>query len=98
ARAPLHAVESDLDDQRRLRANRPLLARALEVEQPLRLPGEHLVGEALEGLADHDEAAVHRVARAEMQVAEPAAPATVPPFGGQHREVERDGRLPLEPL
>src|SRR5207248_9334903 len=55
ARAPLHAVEGDLDDQRRLRANRPLIARALEAEQPLRLPGEHLVGEALEGLADRSE-------------------------------------------
>src|SRR3989475_5334759 len=97
-RAPLHAVEGDLDDQRRLDVNRPLLARALAAEQPLRLPGEHVVGEALEGLADHDEAAARRVARPEVQVAEPAAPAPVPPLRGQHDEVERDRWLPLEPL
>ena len=57
--------------------------------QPLGLPGEQLVGEALERLADHHELAGVGIARAEVEVREPAAPPAVAPLGREHDEVER---------
>ena len=57
ARARLHAVEGDLDDQLGPHVDDVAVAADLEREQPLGLPGEHLVGQALERLAEHHEAA-----------------------------------------
>ena len=71
--------------------------RSRALEQSLGLPGEHLVGHALEGLAEHHEAAGLRVARAEVQVAEPPLPAAVAPLGREHDEVEGVRALDLEP-
>ena len=65
-------------------------------EQPLGLPGEHLVGEALERLAEHDEPA-GRVARAEVQVGQPALAPAVAPLDREHDQVERVPRLDLDP-
>src|SRR4029079_11864063 len=89
ARARLHAVESALDDELAADVDVPVVAADLEREQALGLPGEHRVGEALEGLAEHDEAGARRIAGAEVQVAQAAAAAPVAPLGGQHDEVER---------
>ena len=69
-----------------------------ELKQPRGLPGQHLVGQALERLAQHDQAAGDRVARAEVQVGQPAAAPPVAPLGGQHDQVESVPRLYLDPL
>ncbi len=61
-----------------------------------RLPGEHLVGQPLEGLAEHDEA-TGRIPGAEVQVGQPAAPAAVSPFGGEDDQVEGVPWLHLDP-
>jgi hypothetical protein len=55
--------------------------------KPLGLPFEHRVGHPLECLADHGEPA-GAVARAEMQIAEPAAPPPASRFDGQHDQIE----------
>src|SRR5207245_9497655 len=68
-----------------------------EPEELPGLPREHLVGHALEGLAEHREAAALDVAGAEMQVAERAAAAAVAPLRREHDEVERARALHLEP-
>ena len=74
------------------------VAAALEGEELLGLPGEHLVRHALERLPQHDEAALRGIgAGAEVEVREPAAAASVSPFGGEHHEVEGVCRLHLEP-
>jgi len=73
------------------------VATDLELEQPLGLPLEHLVGHALERLAQHDEAAGLRVARAEMHIREPSPASSMPPLRREHHEVERVRRLHLEP-
>src|SRR5687767_903113 len=70
ARARLHAVEGDLDDELRTDVHDVGLAVRLEAEQVLRLPGQHLVGHALEGLAEHDVPAGLRIARAEVEIRE----------------------------
>ena len=69
----------------------------LELLQPLGLPGEHRVGQPLERLAQHHEAVAVDRARPEVEVAQPAAPAPVPPLGGEDHEVERVPRLDLQP-
>src|SRR5205807_8996472 len=69
----------------------------LDLEQPLGLPREHLVGHALERLPQHDEAAGLRVARTEMQIREPPLAASVPPLRREHHEVECVRGLYLEP-
>src|SRR5205814_7051543 len=61
------------------------------------LPVEHRVGEALEGLAEHDVLAGRRVEGSEVQVREIAAAAAVSPLGGQHDEVEGVRALDLQP-
>ena len=50
----------------------PVVAVVLELEQPRGLPGEQLVGQALERLAQHHQAAGLRVARPQVQVGQPA--------------------------
>src|SRR5207247_8677115 len=45
----------------------------------------------------HHVAAGVRIAGAEVDVREPAAAAAMAPFGSEHHEVERLGRLDLEP-
>src|SRR6185503_17714956 len=77
--ATLHVVERDLDHQLGAHIHGPLVAPDLARQQLARLPFEDLVGQPLEGLAEHDEAAGARVTRAEVQVREPAlAPAAAP--------------------
>ena len=65
--------------------------------KPLGLPGEQLVGEALERLADHHELARLGIARAEVQVRQPAPAPAVAPLGREHDEIERAYRLHLAP-
>jgi len=69
----------------------------LEFEQSSRLPGEQLVGEALERLAEHHPAARLRIARPKVQVGQPPLPATVAPLDREHHQVERVPRLDLDP-
>ena len=94
--ALLQVVERDLDHQLRPHVHGVGVAAGLAREQLARLPGEHLVGHALEGLAEHDPAA-GRVARAEVQVRQPSLAAAAAPLGGEHDEVERVRALDLEP-
>src|SRR4051812_45618989 len=96
-RARLEVVERDLGNDVGLEEHRVGIAPDLELEEALRLPREHLVGEALEGLAEHDEAAAFGVPRAEVQVAQPPfAPAT-PPLDRENHEIERTRLLHLQP-
>jgi hypothetical protein len=62
-----------------------------------RLPLQEFVGEALEGLAEHDPPAGLGVAGAEVQVGQPALPAPMSPLDGEHYQVERVARLHLDP-
>ena len=96
-RARLHAVERDLDDELRSDVNRVAVGLGLQLEQALRLPREHVVGHALERLAEHDESAAVRIAGAEVEVRELAVATTVTPLGGEHDEVERRRALHLQP-
>ena len=66
-------------------------------EELLRLPFENLVGHALEGLAEHDEATGRGLASAEVEVTEPAFATTGAPFDGEDDEIERAGGLDLDP-
>ena len=93
----MQAVERDLHDDLRADVHGDALATRLDLLEPLRLPREHLVGHALERLAEHHEPAGLRIARAEVEVAEPALPPPVAPFGGEDHEVERVGTLDLDP-
>src|SRR5215472_18944054 len=97
ARARLDVVERDLDDKPRLDVHRIGVAVDGQPAQLLGLPRQRLIRQAFEGLAEHDKAAGFRVARAEMQVAQPASAPSMPPLGGQHDEVECYRRLYLEP-
>jgi len=56
----------------------------LSREEGLGLPGEQLIGEPLEGLAEQGEAAFGLVPGAEVEVAQPSLPATAAPFGGEY--------------
>src|SRR6266851_1709300 len=69
-RARLDVVERDLGDDLGTDVDGVIVAADLELEKRLRLPREHLVGQPLERLAEHDKAAPLAVPRAEMQVAE----------------------------
>ena len=95
--AILQAVEGDLDHQLGAHVHHVPLAVRLAGEQLLGLAGEHLVGHALEGLAQHHEAARGRVARAQVEVAEPALAAAAAPLGGEDHQVQGVGGLELEP-
>jgi hypothetical protein len=88
-RAGLDVVEGDLDQELRPDAHDMAVVADGQRLELLRLPGKHLVGHALEGLAEHDEAAARRIVGAEVEVAQPAAPAPVAPFGGEDDEIER---------
>src|SRR5689334_23073595 len=79
-RARLDLVERDLGDHLRPQVHRVVVAPDLELEEARGLPLEHLVGEPLERLAEHDEAAARLVARAEVQVAQPAVAAAAAPL------------------
>ena len=96
AGAGLHAVEGDLHHQLGTHEHRVALAAVLDLQERLRLPGEQRVGEALERLAHHHEAAVG-IAGAEVEVAQPPLPASAAPLGGQHDQVEGLDRLHLAP-
>ena len=75
-----------------------MLARRLgDIEESLCLPAEHLVGQPLERLAQHDEAP-RRITGPQVQVGQPAAAAPVTPFGGQHHQVQRVPWLDLDPF
>ena len=69
AAARLHAVERDLDHELGAHVDGVRRAPLLELQQALGLPGQHLVGQALERLAEHHELPALGVARAEVQVA-----------------------------
>src|SRR2546429_2119744 len=84
AGASLQVAEGDLDDQLGPDVHRPRIAPHLAREKLPGLPVEHRVGEALEGLAEHDVLAGRRVEGTEVQVRELAAAAAVSPLGGQH--------------
>src|SRR5688572_6410007 len=66
-------------------------------EQLLRLPLEKLVRHPLERLAEHDEPARRRIARAEVQIAQPSVPPTRSPLDREHDEIERARGLYLDP-
>ena len=68
----------------------------LELEELRCLPGQQLVGQALERLAQHDEPAA-TVASAEMEIRQHPDPPTVPPLGCEHDEIEGVPRLHLHP-
>src|SRR2546427_2872410 len=96
-RAGLDLVERDFGDDLGPDEDRVGVAADLDLEKLLRLPREHLVGEPLERLAEHDEAAVRGVPRPEMQVAERPSSSAAAPFGGEDHEVERPRLLHLQP-
>ena len=79
----------------------PRPCRARQLGEPLGLPRQHLVGHALEGLAEHHEAAGAAVgggiAGTEMDVGQPAVAAAAAPLDGQHHQVEGVHRLHLHP-
>src|SRR4029450_12182953 len=79
-RAALHPVEGHLHDQLGSHVDREVVAVSLELEEPLGLPSEHLVGHSLERLSKHHVPPGCRVAGSQVEVAEPALPPTVPPF------------------
>ena len=97
ARAGLHSVERDLDDELGPHVHDVAVAGDLQLEQLLCLPSEHLVGESLERLAEHHESISGGVTSPEVEIAQPAATAPVPPLRGEHHEVERAHRLHLQP-
>src|ERR671914_3024170 len=66
------------------------------MEQTLGLPRQHLVGHPLEGLTQHYEPPLG-CPRSEMKVAQPPAPAAMPPLRCKHNEVEGQSTLYLEP-
>ncbi len=93
----LQAVAGDLHYQRRRHVHRPRRPPHLPAEQLGGLPAQHLVGQALERLAQHHRRAAGRVAGREVQVGQPAGPASVPPLGGGNEQVECVPRLHLHP-
>src|SRR5262249_30200773 len=95
--ARLDFVERDLRDDLRSDVDRVIVAADLELQELLRLPGEHLVRQSLERLAEHDESAAQGIACAQMEVAERAAAPTASPLGSEDDEVERPRLLDLQP-
>src|SRR2546421_4343000 len=93
----LDAVERDLHHQLGTYHHRDAAALGLAVEELSGLPSEELVGQALEALADHHELPRAWVGRAEVEVREPAAAASVAPLGAEHNEVVGADRLDLAP-
>ena len=66
-----------------------------QLGEPLGLPRQHLVGHALERLAEHHEPVA--VARAEVDVRQRPLPPPGAPLDRQHHEVEGVARLDLDP-
>src|SRR5207342_650415 len=97
ARARLHAVEGDLDDELRPNEDDVTLPSRLELEQALRLPREQLVGQALERLAEHHEASADGIPGTEVEVRQLSLSATVAPLGREHHEIEGVAGLHLQP-
>src|SRR4051812_2064753 len=93
----LNFVQRNLDDQLGPYVYRACIARDFELEQLVRLPLQHRIGESFEGFSEHDELACARVASAEVQVGKPSMPAPVAPFGGKDDEIECVRLLDLEP-
>ena len=96
ARRCLDPVDGDLDDLLGPDVDDVPLGRDRQFLEALGLPPQHLVGHALERLADHDEPAV-APPRAEVQVRQPPRAPAVAPLDGEHDEVERVDRLHLAP-
>ena len=86
--ALLDLVHGDFGNQLGAHVHDPLAACDLELEQPLCLPLEQLVGQPFEGLAEHDDATVSRVPGPQMEVGEPAAAPPAAPLGRQHNQVQ----------
>ena len=63
----------------------------------LRSAGQHLIGHAFEGLAEHHELAGARYRCTKVQIAEPAGASAVTPFCSEDHRIERRRRLDLEP-
>src|SRR4051812_44516292 len=95
--ADLDLVERYLDHQLGFDVNGVTITSDLELQQLRGLPFEHLVGESLEGLAEHRVATFLGVARAQMKIAKPALAASVAPFRGEDHEIERTSALDFEP-
>src|SRR6478752_1594085 len=98
----LEAVEGDLHHLQRPQLHDVGVADGRggdgELGEPLGLPREHLVGHALERLAEHDEAGLGRlVARAEVDVGQPPLAPPGPPLDGEDHQVESVPRLDLDP-
>ena len=74
-------VECDFRHQLRLlHVHRIAVARDFQLQQFLRLPGQHFIGQSFERLPEHGEASTFRVARAEVEIAQPTAPSATAPL------------------
>ena len=77
--------------------HRVAVAPDFALQQLLGLPRQQLVGEALERLAQHREASLHHIPRAQMKIAEPPLAASAAPLGRQNHQIQRAGLLDLQP-
>jgi Transglycosylase SLT domain len=93
----LHPVERDLHHLLRPHRDDPVAALGGDVEEPLGLPGQHLVGQSLERFSEHDQLPTRRVSSGEVQIGQPTPPASMSPFGGCHDQIECVARLQLDP-
>src|SRR5689334_20059628 len=84
----LHLVECDFDNELRSHVDDVPFATDFALEKLLCLPLEHFVGHAFESLAEHDETAGLRIARAEMNVAQPTLSSAGSPFDGEDHQIE----------
>ena len=75
----------------------PGVRRTSQLEELLGLPGQHLVGESLERLAEHDQLTGRRIAGGQVQVGQPALAAAVSPFDRGDDQVEGVPRFDLDP-
>ena len=96
ARRALQAVERDLDHLLGADGHDPAVVAGRQLREPLGLPREHLVGHALERLAQHHEPA-GGVARAEVDVGQVAAPTPGAVLDREDDQVEGVPRLDLDP-
>src|SRR5207302_8145704 len=87
----------DLDDELGSDEHDMTLLSHRQLLQARGLPREHLVGQALERLTDHDGLAAGGIACAQVEVRQPTVPAPVSPLGGEHDEVEGSDGLDLAP-
>src|SRR3569623_91237 len=80
-RALLQIIEGDFHHQFGPHVHRVSVGGNLQLLQSLRLPRQHLIGETLEGLSQHDEIPSFRITRTEVEIAEPTLAPAVAPFG-----------------